>query len=77
MTNIAVTDLLASAERARLFVQESFIDIPTGMMKVTMSLGVTAAEPGDTVETLVKRADIALYKSKESGRNRVTAAKAA
>lgn len=39
---------------------------------VTVSLGASQFKPGDTPETLVKRADEALYKSKREGRNRVT-----
>jgi diguanylate cyclase (GGDEF)-like protein len=39
--------------------------------KVTASFGVTTYQPGDTPETLVRRADMGLYKAKASGRNRV------
>jgi diguanylate cyclase (GGDEF)-like protein len=38
---------------------------------VTMSLGVATSRPSDTPETLVKRADAALYQAKRHGRNRV------
>jgi diguanylate cyclase (GGDEF)-like protein len=39
--------------------------------QVTMSFGVAKFEPWDTIETLIKRADDALYLAKERGRNRV------
>ena len=39
--------------------------------KMTASFGVTDIQPGDTPETMLKRADEALYEAKESGRNRV------
>ncbi len=38
---------------------------------VTASFGVTEFQPGDTPETLVARADRALLKAKDNGRNRV------
>ncbi len=44
-----------------------------GVLKKTMSFGVTVFGPGDTAESLVKRADEALYASKEGGRNCVHA----
>jgi PleD family two-component response regulator len=40
---------------------------------VTVSLGATLLQPGDSPETLVRRADQLMYRSKEAGRNRVTA----
>ena len=38
-------------------------------LKVTASGGVAKLEPGDSLQSLVARADGALYKAKESGRN--------
>lgn len=40
--------------------------------RVTASFGVTEYRVGDTVSTLMERADQLLYQSKEMGRNRVT-----
>lgn len=37
---------------------------------ITLSLGVTNGEKKDTNETIFKRADIALYEAKKSGRNK-------
>lgn len=37
---------------------------------ITSSFGVTQAEPGDSVESVLRRADRALYTAKETGRNR-------
>ena len=40
-------------------------------LSVTISVGFTERKEGDSVETIIKRADDALYNAKESGRNRV------
>ena len=49
----------------------------TRALEVTVSIGVAARQPGDTsaLETM-KRADVALYRAKDEGRNRVIAAAA-
>jgi diguanylate cyclase (GGDEF)-like protein len=40
---------------------------------VTGSLGVAEWQAGDTIDTLLRRADLALYEAKSSGRNKVVA----
>ena len=65
--------LLAEQLRASL----SQVEIHTGKATIGMraSYGVTALEAGDTgIETLLSRADAALYRSKQLGRDRVTLA---
>jgi diguanylate cyclase len=44
------------------------------LLTVTLSGGVAALQPGDDGATLVQRADAALYRSKQAGRDRVTRA---
>lgn len=39
--------------------------------KITLSFGVTAYKKGDTLESMLKRADEALYSAKANGRNQV------
>jgi len=41
---------------------------------VTCSLGVAEWEARDTIDTLLRRADVALYEAKRTGRNKVVAA---
>lgn len=62
------------AERIREHIQSKPIATDNETFPVTMSLGICAGIPSDelTVEAMLKAADLALYQSKESGRNRVT-----
>jgi diguanylate cyclase len=41
---------------------------------ISVSLGVAAVQPGDDAPALIARADAALYRSKQGGRDRVTVA---
>lgn len=67
------------AERIRNRVAAEPFRLPDGqMLERTVSVGIGALQmPGDTVETILKRADAALYDAKASGRNRVVAKAAA
>ena len=40
-------------------------------LQVTCTLGATQYRPGETAETLISRADVAMYQGKVAGRNRV------
>ena len=44
------------------------------VLTVGISGGVAAMQPGDDAQALIERADAALYKSKQNGRDRVTCA---
>ena len=47
------------------------VEMAKKVLPITMSFGVTQYQENDTIISLLKRLDIALYKAKESGRNRV------
>jgi diguanylate cyclase (GGDEF)-like protein len=59
------------AERLRCCIGNEQFDTPCGKITVTVSLGVAASghEGGSDAETLVKSADLALYRAKKKGRN--------
>jgi diguanylate cyclase len=44
------------------------------LLDVTISMGVALAEQNDSAESLVERADKALYNAKNNGRNQVAVA---
>lgn len=57
------------AERLRTALETTSIG-GIDRLRMTCSFGVAQVEPGDSVESLLRRADKALYKAKENGRNR-------
>ena len=66
-------DTLLIGDKIRALVEETEIQHEGLSLSVTVSIGITVARVGDTVESVVKRADENMYQSKQGGRNRVTA----
>jgi len=60
------------AERLRATLRQTQVG-GIDRLRVTASFGVAQAEPGDTLDSLLRRADKALYQAKENGRDRVCA----
>jgi two-component system cell cycle response regulator len=63
------------AERVRRVVEGDLFTFATDQspIQITASIGIAERGGGDSEESLLRRADAALYQSKHSGRNRVTA----
>ena len=59
-------------ERLRVLVERSFLMLDGHRLNFTASLGATLAQPDDTPEALIARADALMYQSKQAGRNCVT-----
>jgi len=64
---------VAAAERVVELISRDPIGLPTGPLRVTVSIGVSASgmETPYDVEKLIQAADAALYRAKHAGRNRV------
>ncbi len=70
--NVTYKDLPMIANRFRLLVENSSLSVGDEKIRVTVSVGATAARLDDTVETLLRRADQLMYRSKKAGKNRLT-----
>ena len=68
----SLDDAMTIAEKVRKNVEHCIVKDPANTYKVTISLGVSFFQQGDTVDSIIKRADDGLYKAKTSGRNCVS-----
>lgn len=73
LTNTQMEECLKVAERLRQSMEEEVFEQITDRKSVTVSIGAAQFKTDETLEELLHRADAALYQSKESGRNRITA----
>lgn len=65
-------EAMLCAERLRLAVEEMQIEIPSGKIKVTVSIGVAILHSGHADwASILNDADKAMYLAKQGGRNRV------
>lgn len=68
----ALNTLESGAGRLRALVEQSCLSHSQYTVSVTISVGATLAVPGDTVESVVRRADKLMLQSKKLGKNRVS-----
>ena len=66
-----ISDAVNLAQGLRCRVEELRIFAGEKPISVTCSLGAAEWEAGDTIDTLLRRADVALYEAKRTGRNKV------
>ena len=62
------------AKRIRLHVGGTPIHLPEHSIPITISIGLTHFKRNDTLESLLQRADEAMYAAKQAGRNCVAVA---
>lgn len=70
-------DAMMVAERMRQAIMAVQIKAEKAVLSITASFGVTIIRPDDSMVSLIKRADDALYAAKHAGRNQVVEAVAA
>ena len=71
LTQTSIAAGKRTAERLRHRIEKEIIKTHGQKITFTISIGITEISPGDTtIETMLKRADEALYKAKNNGRNR-------
>ncbi len=61
--------LINIAHKLKTLVEHSFLEAAGRTVKVTVTIGVAFAEPGDTLDSIQQRADKNLYEGKSRGRN--------
>ena len=77
MPNTSEGEALIAAERVRSLIAGTPIYVEGQALQITTSAGVAQVEPGEQLRDVFKRADDALYKAKQAGRNKVISAAAA
>ena len=71
LTNADAQGAKIAAERIRTAVEKAVIMAGDTQVPITISLGISTTQNGD-IFAMTKEADIALYHSKENGRNQAT-----
>lgn len=72
VVNVDLETLYTVAERMRALVAQSRLQHNGENLTVTVSVGATLVLPGDDSESLLKRVDEGMYRSKSNGRNQVS-----
>lgn len=71
IVNVEEEGLMTIAHRLRHLIETSSLRKTNGDLRVTISIGATAAHPEDTIDSITRRVDQLLYETKTAGRNRV------
>lgn len=67
-SNSAMNDMIALGEKIRTEIQKAFFN---DICPITISVGITVTNGRENISDALVRADLAMYRAKENGRNRV------
>ena len=71
LPDTSLLQALTLAERIRMEVAETRFDFNDTRLPVTLSAGVCTIAQADSVNDLLRQADLHLYSAKDNGRNQV------
>lgn len=71
LPGVEIEDAVKIAERLRQIIENRHIRTNGSFIRFTASFGVTQVKDGDTLNSIIERADRALYKAKQMGKNKV------
>jgi len=71
LPNTSLENAQKIAEKLRQIIEQESIKIDKLNIDITISLGVASLDKNETLKDLLQKVDIALYKAKKNGRNRV------
>lgn len=69
LPNTSLEHAASPADRIRQAVENLIYNLDDRELRITVSVGYAEAQPDETTEQLIQRADMALYAAKEAGRN--------
>lgn len=71
LSNTSHNDAMIIADRIRLAIEQTILEQASGDIQTTLSIGISTCRDFDSREQLFERADKALYRAKDRGRNRI------
>jgi len=71
LNNANIANARLIAERIRMSIADLIIETDKGSLQATISTGLAVLDDHDNEQTLIDRADTALYQAKNTGRNKV------
>ncbi|QLF94992.1 diguanylate cyclase [Pseudomonas sp. ABC1] len=71
LSNTPVNAAALVGERIRLAIETTPLELRSATVRLSASLGCALYQPGESSDTLLQRADAALYRAKQGGRNQV------